>query len=261
LPVKYIAGKMMVLRALIGGLNLIAVEPSGDPLPALITHKLMDEAIEFAAMVPLQVHRALKKGHEFRVLEKLIVGGGSLNYSDREKIKAWNKPEVYETFGMSETLSHVALKRINGEESEESFKALDGVSVSSDARGCLLIQDKGLGEGEFVTNDLVEVVDEDHFRWLGRYDSMINSGGVKLIPEVIEEKVRTVLDVEVLVVGEADEELGEKVVLYLESAVDSEQVFEKLGGVLEKFEMPKELRLVKELARTETGKVVRSKKR
>ena len=211
LPVDFIAGKMMVVRALLGGLDLVLTEPSSRPLQKLAG------AVGFAAMVPLQIEESLNHGDPLERISKLIIGGGELHPATREKLSSIAEPEVYETFGMTETYTHFALKRINGPEREPRFKLLEGVRVGLDHRGCLEVEVPGITSGPLVTNDLVEINKKgDGFSWLGRFDNLINSGGIKIIPELLEEQVGECIGHECLVLPEPDRKLGNRLVLVVE---------------------------------------------
>jgi O-succinylbenzoic acid--CoA ligase len=245
LPVKYIAGKMMVVRALVGGLRLVLEEPSGRPL------KELKEAVAFAAMVPLQVHESLANKDPLSKIDRLIVGGGQLHASLRDELIQSPSPLVYETFGMTETCTHFALKRINGPEPDTQFNLLEGVVASIDQRGCLEVDIPGITKGKVSTNDLVEM-EEEGFTWLGRYDHVINSGGIKIIPELVEQRARKCTGFECLVLPEPDQKLGEKLVLVVEYMGDTPPVEEWLNCLrlsLSNYEIPRRVLWVRELPR------------
>ena len=193
LPVEYIAGKMMVVRALAGGLNLLTLKPKGDPLESIHI------PVDFTAMVPLQVFESLKDPSKLNRIKKLIIGGGVLPNSLRREIKRLTGTKVYETFGMSETYTHFAVRRINGSHPSSFFRILKGASVIPDERGCVTVDIPGITEGRIFTNDLIEMKTGGRFEWLGRLDNVISSGGIKIIPEMLEEKVRQMTGLEVVV--------------------------------------------------------------
>jgi O-succinylbenzoic acid--CoA ligase len=171
LPVTYIAGKMMVVRALAGGLNLLMEAPSGRPLKAL------SRQVDFAAMVPLQVHDSLAHKDPISLVRKLLVGGGSLTAALQDELSGFAHPLVYESFGMTETITHFALRRINGPEPDPFFRLMEGVKAGVDGRACLEVDIPGITRGKIKTNDLVVMEDGGRgFRWLGRYDHVINTG-------------------------------------------------------------------------------------
>lgn len=252
LPVRYIAGKMMVARALVGGLDLITVEPSARPLQGL------SRPVAFGAMVPMQVHGTLRNGEELSKVRKLLIGGGEIHPALRERLTGTEQPEMYESFGMTETYTHVALRRINGPDPDPYFRPLKGVSIGQDERGCLVVEAEGVTRRPVVTNDLVEIAsDGAGFRWLGRADHLISTGGIKVIPELLEEKIRKRLGPECLVLAEPDEQLGQRLVLLVEYA-DAEPPVERwwksLRSMLKGHEVPKRILTVSRLPRNASFK-------
>lgn len=241
LPVDYVAGKMMFVRSFILGLDMDFVEPNSHPL------EYNDEKYDFAAMVPLQAKNSLDK---LKNIKKIIIGGVKIHKSlEQELVKLPN--EIYETYGMTETITHIAAKRVG----ERAFTVLPNVTVSSNENNCLVVHAKKINPEPIVTNDIVEIVSDTQFVWLGRFDNVINSGGIKLIPEKIEEKLSTHIPRRYFVYGQADDVLGEKVVLYVEGepiAID-EEVF----SVLDKYEKPKNIVFIPKFTVTATGKIVR----
>lgn len=241
LPVDYVAGKMMFVRSFILGLDMDFVEPNSHPL------EYNDVKYDFAAMVPLQAKNSLAK---LTNIKKIIIGGVKIHKSlEQELVKLPN--EIYETYGMTETITHIAAKRVG----ERAFTVLPNVTVSSNENNCLVVHAKKINPEPIVTNDIVEIVSDTQFVWLGRFDNVINSGGIKLIPEKIEEKLSTHIPRRYFVYGQADDVLGEKVVLYVEGepiAID-EEVF----SVLDKYEKPKNIVFIPKFTVTATGKIMR----
>ncbi|WP_177735019.1 AMP-binding protein [Flavobacterium inviolabile] len=241
LPIQYIAGKMMLVRAFILGLELDYVAPSSNPLAGNET------VYQFGAMVPLQVQYALG---QLQQIKTIIIGGAKINTVLAAALKEI-PVAVYETYGMTETITHIAAKLVQ----ETAFTVLPGITISTDNRGCLLIDAPRVCGEQLVTNDMVELVNEKQFIWLGRFDNVINSGGVKLFPEQLEEKLAAVIPHRFYVIGKEDETLGEKLVLVIESEpypIDN-AIFDFLG----KFEKPKEIIFVPAFKVTDTGKVKR----
>jgi len=241
LPTQYVAGKMMLVRAFILGWDMDLVAPASHPLERNETQ------YDFAAMVPLQAEHSLGGLHR---IKKLILGGAKVSPSLTEKLLPLST-EIYETYGMTETITHIAAKKIG----EEAFTVLPNVKISADERHCLVIDPFLICDEPVVTNDVVEIVDDSHFIWLGRYDNVINSGGVKLFPEQIEEKLSHTISRRFYVKGIPDETLGEKLVLVIEGEsyeVDKE-VFARLG----KFEKPKDILFVEKFEETGSGKIKR----
>lgn len=241
LPTRYIAGKMMFIRAMVLGWELDFVEPGAKPLEG--NRKNYD----FVAMVPMQVEQSLGELHR---VKKVIVGGAKVSPALVQKLMGL-PTEVYETYGMTETVTHIAAKRIG----EEAFSVLPHVSIDCDARGCLVINASKITKESIVTNDVVKITDAGKFIWQGRIDNVINSGGVKLFPEQIEAKLAHYIPYRFFVIGKEDEKLGEKLVLVIESAPYTLQ--EDVLGALEKYERPKEIQFVKEFKETPTGKIRR----
>ena len=254
LDTKYIAGKMMLVRALESNMKIVAIEPSSDPFQKL------NNGISngFAAVVPLQLQEILSDANSLQKLNQLetvIVGGGAVSNTLQKQISKLNCA-VYATYGMTETVSHIALQRLNGSKASELFTVLSGIEISKDERGCLVIQMPEFSE-PIITNDLAEIINPNQFRWLGRFDNVINSGGFKIYPEKIEKALESFLpDQAFFITSILDERLGEKLVLILEgknTTID----FSKLN--LHPYEIPKDIIHLPEFIRTETGKINRVK--
>lgn len=213
LPVDYIAGKMMVVRAFAGNLRLVTTEPSGNPLNNL------NQPVDFAAMVPLQVFEALKTPEKLNeTIGTLLIGGGEISETLRNKIRQLDKVQVYESFAMTETLTHFAVRRLNGPGEDPLFRTLDGVAIGSDDRGCLTVSVEGITRSTVQTNDLVRIHSPGAFEWLGRYDNIIKTGGIKVIPERIEKLVKELTGREAVIVPLPDNRLGKRLVLVLEGS-------------------------------------------
>lgn len=241
LPTQFIAGKMMLVRSLILGLELDVVSPSLHPLA------LNSTTYDFVAMVPLQVQNSIAGLSKVR---KLIIGGAKLDSALEEKLLPL-KTEIYETYGMTETITHIAAKRLG----DSVFSILPNVKISQDDRQCLVINVATISDEPIVTNDLVELLNEQQFKFLGRIDNVINSGGVKLIPEQIEAKLIGKINSRFFVTGLPDTILGEKLVLVIEG---EKQEFEPdFFDVLGKYEKPKEIVFVSKFKENENGKLLR----
>ncbi|SDD87777.1 AMP-binding protein [Riemerella columbipharyngis] len=247
LPVAYISGKMMLVRAIESRMRLVVLEPSLSPLSE------WDTEVDFCAMTPLQVEHSLSKIHH---LKNLIIGGAAVSSILKLKLST-QKNKIYETYGMSETLSHIALKQI-APCAEEYFTVFGGVDIDTDARGCLSIFAPDLCDGRLQTNDLVELKNDKAFRFLGRVDNVINSGGAKIFPEVLEQKIKNVIPNEVIFLGLEDMVLGQRLVLVVEGE-SSQELISKLERITyeKSFHRPKDIIFVKEIPRTPNGKVSR----
>jgi len=249
LPANYIAGKMMLIRAMILGLEIDLISPSKNPF-----YK-NEKTYDFVAMTPMQVFHSLP---DLKKVKKLIIGGAYVSSAlQKALIKA--KVNAYETYGMMETLSHIAIRTMADPVSE--FKCLPNVTVGQDERKCLIINAPKLDVENLATNDEVELFSPTHFRLIGRVDHVINSGGVKLHPEQIERKLSEALAFHFFVDQISDSELGEKVVLVVKD--DPEIKLEKLKkqikscNSLTAYEMPKAIVFFKEFIQTYSGKVKR----
>jgi O-succinylbenzoic acid--CoA ligase len=252
LPVQYIAGRMMVARALEGGLDLVLAEPSSTPLEGT------EGTFRFVPMVPLQVHESLQQGAELSRIEILLVGGGELAPGLRSRLAGLESPEVYESFGMTETYSHFGLKRLNGPHPDRAFRLVEGAEVRADKRGCLVVDVEGVTAAPVHTRDLVEILDGGRgFRWLGRIDNVINTGGIKVIPEVLEERISALLGAPVLFLPRKDEKLGQALVMLVEwsgGGIPAERWQQLLRESLMPHEVPKKIIPVKVLPRNASFK-------
>ena len=257
LPVQYISGKMMLVRAIERKLKVIISVPSSAPE--------ISQNIDFCAMTPLQVQNSLDKIH---FIKNLIIGGAAVSENLKSQLTssiqhpASNK--IYETYGMSETLSHIALKQISPVQ-ENYFTIFNDVEISVDERNCLKIFAPKLNPEILQTNDIVELMhfdsaqcDKKQFKFLGRFDNVINSGGVKIFAEELESLVKKHIDRDLVFLGKPDETLGEKLVLVVEGENDEDLKSEILNLKFEnKFHSPKEILFLEKFPRAENGKVLR----
>lgn len=253
LPASYIAGKMMLVRAIVLGLRLDYVAPASFPLSGV------NKTFKFGAMVPMQLENSL---NQIDQINTVIVGGAPISEKLKDKIQLLDN-EIFETYGMTETVSHIAIKKIsqNQNNTEQNFVVLPDIAIHTDKRGCLVIDAPMLAKETIVTNDLVDIRNEKEFKWLGRYDNIINSGGIKLIPEKIEAKLALFITSRFFVAAMPDEMLGEKLVLFVEGSGIDQSLLEDLKskGTLENFEIPKELVTVEKFAETGNGKLDRKR--
>ena len=241
LPVKYVAGKMMLVRAMILGLDLEFVAPSSNPLE----NNEID--FDFVAMVPLQAQNSIS---QLKKVKKLIIGGAAVNKTlEKQLLKLPTK--VYETYGMTETITHIAARKLG----EKAFTVLPYVTVSFDDRNCLVIHAPRISPEVIITNDIVELLDENQFIFLGRMDNVINSGGIKLIPEQIEQKLVGKISQRFFIASKPDDELGEKVVLVIEG--EKHELVDSIYESLDKYEKPKEIIFIPKFLDTATGKIMR----
>lgn len=261
LDTKYIAGQMMLVRSFVVGMNIIATEPSSNPFNSVGLH----QKIDFTALVPYQLENIMathpKQLDNVRVV---IIGGAAVDSSLKNKLREL-RCDIYATYGMTETLSHIGLMKLNGSSSEDYYTTLPSVIIEKDARGCLVIKTNFLSE-PVITNDMVDILASNQFKWLGRWDNIINTGGIKVIPEEIEKQLEEILhscDIysRFFISGFPDTSLGQKVCLIIESPPfdDNKMVYlqSKMKAGLSRYEIPKEIKFLESFKETETGKINR----
>lgn len=264
MSLDYIAGKMVVVRSIERHLHLISVCPSGHPL------KDVNEEITFAAMVPMQVYNTLQVPEEWARLcciRHLIIGGGAIDEALEQKLKALpGDVAIWSTYGMTETLSHIALRRINGAEASEWYQPFDSVRISQTDEGCLVIDAPQVCAEPLVTNDIVEIesyiynkVEKLRFRIKGRKDNVICSGGIKIQIEEVEALLKPYLEKPFMIAKKKDGKFGEIAVLLTEDE-EIEKVEATVRRLLSdhKYWIPREFLHVEHLPLTETGKPKRS---
>lgn len=253
LPVSYIAGKMMIVRAIVSGFKLIAVEPSANPFVNI------HEPVDFTAITPYQLFHSCETLRN-KSVGKIIVGGGAVT-SRLELLSEDIPSELYETYGMTETCSHIALRRFNGIDKSDCFTILNGVAIRLDKKGCLAISAPHLLKTEIQTNDIVELKGSTSFRWLGRTDSTINSGGIKIYPEQLEKKLEGIISSGYFISSLPDEQFENIVVLIIESEEYTIQQLKSLEVQLEKvllkYEIPKHIYFLPSFIYSESNKVLR----
>lgn len=298
---NFIAGKMMLVRALILGWKIDVVEPSLNPLKGL------NKSYSFSAMVPLQVSNSLDDLHK---IKKLIIGGGAISNSLEQSLQKI-KTECFATYGMTETVSHIAVRKLNNypslrggttkqphsksknvissnpdkyRDEKSHYDTLPNITISTDQRNCLVINAPKITKNQIITNDIVALISDSEFKWLGRFDNIINSGGIKLISEQIEEKLSKIIEQRFFVAGIPDELLGEKLVLVVEgqsvkgsknqrskeskeqsgtstSLSNQKNLKSQISNLesLSKYEIPKEIYFLDAFIETSTKKIQRKK--
>lgn len=272
LPLDYIAGKMMVVRSLVRGLQLLTVYPSGHPLGQ--GDKNVRKPIDFAAMVPMQVWNSLQIPAERECLmsiRHLIIGGGAVDEQLAETLKDFPHA-VWSTYGMTETLSHIAMRRLSGPDRSDWYTPMVGVEVSLSEDGCLMIRAPHVCDEVLITKDIAEIKETGSqgneeprrvgFRILGRRDNVICTGGMKVQAEVVERKLFPLIAEPFLITKRRDEKFGEIVVLLLEreklSAQETEKYKTLCASALQKYECPRLILCVNKLPQTATGKPARA---
>lgn len=246
LPGNYIAGKMMIVRTFVLGLDLYWQKPGSRPD--------IERDYDFAAMTPMQVENILKTDKSaLNRIKKLIIGGASVNEYIHNEIQDL-ETQIYESYGMTETASHIALKKLNGKDKSDYFTVLNKIEIGIDLRSCLVLNKSNLHVKNIVTNDIVELKDSKQFKWLGRADNIINSGGVKIIPELIEKKLKPFLKNEFFIFAIEDEKYGQLPAIIIEGK-KSDKIPD--FSILNRFEIPRKVFYIDKLIRTDSGKVDR----
>lgn len=255
MPLDYIAGKMMVVRALTWGLQLVETPPSG--------HPLADEnlpPVDFAAMVPMQVYNSLQVENEclrLKNIRHLLIGGGAVNEHLASQLRDF-KGAVWSTYGMTETLSHIALRRLSGPDASEWYTPLDGVALATNEDNCLVIKAPAVAENLVKTNDIVEMnPDGRRFKVVGRKDNVICCGGLKIQAEKVEKMLQPHWQHPFYITKQKDEKFGEIPVLVTEEG-DKKLLEDILKDILPKYWLPKKIVFVGKLPLTETGKPKRT---
>ena len=250
MPLQYIAGKMVVVRSLVAGLRLLPVAPCGHPL------KDLTEIPTFAAMIPMQVYNTLQVPEErtkLMEIKHLIIGGGAIDDALGRELKAFPN-HVWSTYGMTETLSHIALRRLNGAEASDWYTPFENVRIRLSEENTLIIHAPSVCAEELITNDIAEINDEGKFRILGRKDNTINSGGVKIQIEQVEAALKEYLDIPFQITARKDAKFGEIVVLLYNKVKEEADIRRICEEKLPAYWVPKIYLPVEELPLTGTGK-------
>ena len=253
MPLRYIAGKMVVVRALVRGLELVLQEPSAHPFASDFP------PVKFAALVPLQVFETLRVPAEAAKLAAtsiLIIGGGSIDPALEASLRCL-PVEAYSTYGMTETLSHIALRRLNGTDASPWYRPFPSVALRLSPEGTLVIDAPQVSDTELVTNDVAELRADGSFRILGRRDNTINTGGVKVQAETLEAELRDAIPVPFAITSVPDAKFGEAIILLVEPT-PLEPVRQFISAHIRKYSQPKKICVVAQIPKTETGKIRRA---
>lgn len=255
LSAKYIGGMMMLVRATEGNYDLDATEPSAMPFEDL------SEEYSITSLVPMQLNAILEKDEfDLSRLKFTLIGGAPLSPKLEMKVQEKRLLNVYQGFGMTETVSHFALRRV-GMDEPATYQSLEGAEFGVDDRECLWVKIPGITEESIQTNDVIRVIDNNHFQWLGRADWVINSGGIKIHPEQVEAQLSPFLKPRIVCAGLKDEKLGQalQLVIETEELSDAEQleIWNIITEKVDKYHRPKALFCLKEFPQTASGKVNR----
>ncbi|MDW5289577.1 AMP-binding protein [Formosa sp. PL04] len=247
LPFNFISGRMMLVRAMILGLELDVVPPRITPVFDL------EKTYDFSAMIPLQAENLLSELHHFKAL---IIGGAAVSHQLLEDIKDIDT-KCYSTYGMTETVSHIAFRPLNGPDKSEWYKALPNVKISQNDKDCIVIEADYLFDGALETNDVAIMQSENEFKLIGRIDNVINSGGLKLFAEQIEKHLTGEISERFFVAGQPDDKLGERLILVIEG--EERPIDAKIYKNLQKNEIPKDVYFIDKLVETPNRKIQRKK--
>lgn len=276
LPAAYIAGRMMIVRAFVSGMNLVTVEPSSNPF---INHpfiqsselaarqssnqpnsQLANHSFDFTALTPFQLHQSLQTLKSNPLVKSIIVGGGEVSPTLERELQQL-PIDIFATYGMTETSSHIALRKVNGSQRKDFYTIIGDTVIGIDNRGCLTLENQHLFEGRLVTNDIVEVLSSSEFRWLGRYDNVINSGGIKIMPEEVEQALANLHTSALVISSIPDEKLGEAVVMAVESTGMTEEdkysLLAQIKKLVHPYAVPRQIFVITQIPKTPTGKVDR----
>lgn len=252
LPCRFIAGKMVIVRAIVGKMDLVTTDPS------LESVLLLDQPFDLGAMVSNQVVKLLESDSgtcKIENIRNLLIGGSSIQATLEAQISQL-KNRVVSTYGMTETASHIAIRTLSGPRRSEVYECLPGITISLGENDCLQVHVPG--QRSFQTKDMAEVISPTAFRILGREDDVIISGGIKYWPEAIEKKLVGQIAGRYVISSMPDDKLGEKLVLVLECIpADSEAIQQKANEVLLPFERPREIHHLESFPETENGKIRR----
>ena len=249
LSVDYIAGKMMCVRAWISGAELVTMPVSN--------RLVIDRRYDLLAIVPSQVDSLIESDSNPTLCGNIIIGGAALDENRRRALieRGFN---AYQTYGMTETCSHVALQDISDE--SKLYRAMPGISFETDPRGCLVIIAPGFSFGRLVTNDIVDLVGVSSFKWLGRYDNVINSGGIKIAAEQLETEISPIISCPFYVTAAPDEKWGEvPVVVAVCSQGECDSILARLKANIDHRRCPKKIVAVNQMDYTANGKIIRKK--
>jgi O-succinylbenzoic acid--CoA ligase len=263
LSTDYIAGKMMVVRAIYSGMNLYPVEVSGHPLLSFnstaISYDSEEISFDFAAMIPLQVYNSLSTTIERSRLSKIkniIIGGGSIDLDLEEALKDLPN-SIYSTYGMTETLSHIGLRKVNGDDASLYYTPLEGIDLKLSDNQTLVIHAPHISDDILTTNDIAEIKSDGSFKILGRIDNIINTGGIKVQIEEVEQQLLPYLRSNFAVTSIPHPKLGEAIVLLVEPFSQQnniDEIIKEAFNTIPLYHQPKCFFTVSEIPMTDSGK-------
>lgn len=255
LPASFVGGQMILVRAILNDAEVFAVEPK-------IDLREINGNYDFASMIPMQAEKYLLEEKKLKI-RRVLIGGASIPNALEKLMGLETSTEFYASYGMTETVSHIALRKVNGVNCSEFFSGFKNILLGTDSRDCLTIYNKNYSENVLITNDLVEFDSHGRFKIVGRVDNIINSGGLKIIPEEIEKKISEIIPHRIMIVGITHESIGEKPVLFIEGKdLDKSTLLilkNYLSENLDKNKVPKEIFFLDHFSETVNGKLDRKK--
>ena len=253
---NFIASIMMVARCIINNMDLHVQRPASNPLETLRAE------INFASFVPFQIYRMIEDNNidQLKSIKNILIGGAPLSNSAFEVLASLDT-NIYLTYGMTETVSHIALMPVKGSHSDANFQIIPGIEIDQDADLCLKIKGKVTNNQWIQTNDVIEIKNEKEFKWIGRRDDVINSGGIKIHPEQIEKTLQEILSFPFIISWRENEKLGRECIIISENHEISQGqltlIKEMIENKFSKFHIPKSANSVHQFPRTESGKLKR----
>ena len=256
LSTDYIAGKMMVVRAIYSGMNLYPVEVSGHPLSSFNS---AETSFDFAAMIPLQVYNSLSTTIEksrLTMIKNIIIGGGSIDHDLEVALRDFPN-SIYSTYGMTETLSHIGLRKINSDDASLYYKPLGGIDLKLSDNPTLIIHAPHISDHILTTNDIAEIKSDGSFKILGRIDNIINTGGIKVQIEEVEQQLLPYLRSNFAVTSIPHPKLGEAIVLLVEPFSQQnniDEIIKEAFNTIPLYHQPKYFFTISEIPMTDSGK-------
>lgn len=258
LSINYIAGKMMMARAFEAGCHLLFCHPSNHFLSDPSLRAFIDShgAVDLVPVVPSQLSQIIENPHLTEGIHNIIIGGAPIDSELETSLKSQpGTTRYFATYGMTETCSHVALRPIG----ESLFSAMPGITFDIDARGCLIINAPQYSFRRLTTNDIVELLDYRTFIWRGRFDNVINSGGIKIFPEELERQLAPHITVPFFIIGLPHPKWGATPVIVAEESntLSDSDIAAICKSVLPSCRRPSAIYRIKTIPLTSTGKIRR----
>lgn len=254
LSIDFIAAKMLIVRALEAKCKIYIIKPTANPI------KDLNFKIDFISLSPYQVQHILEQNPDkFNLIKKSLIGGAAISTKCIEKIEEIQSNCLfYESFGMTETLSHIAIKEIL--KKQLGFRKLPEFHLTTNSEKQLIISHPIIVPTPLITNDIINFIDNEHFNFIGRKDFIVNSGGVKIQIELLENEMNKYIEFPFFLSKKMDEVLGEKLVFCIlnNEKIDDAQIYELIKTMpISKYQIPKEIIRLDSFNYTQNGKIIR----